>query len=562
MRRLVLPFIVACGLVMSGPSGAFADDPAPAVSVPSTPGKKICKIADKRLDELSGIVATTTGFIVINDSTDVPTHKLIFFLDTECKVVHEVSYSGDGPKDTEDLILSPNGKTLWLADTGDNNYDKDTRRTRIALWTMPADGSKKPVLHRLAYPPGDYHDAEALLLNGDGTPLIVTKEIGKPAYIYQPTGPLQVNNETGVPLRRVGQLTVSATTTIGNPYARIGNKTVDGGAIAPEGGKVVLRTYTDALEWDVTNGDVLGAIQQRPRTTALPNETLGEAITYSADGKTFYTVSDMSGDTETANYILQYTPATTVAVAKKDTTGAAGTGKKWYADLSIGDITYLVGSVGLLGLILVGIGLIGIVRHRKRVREAPRAGAANFGAALPDDPETELIAAGGAPPRAGVYAGPGPGPAVRSGPVTGAPAGFYGGAPGGGRGPVYGNQGGAAGPSAAGARGAQYGRPAGQAPSGGPQPGAPQPGRNGVYGGAPQGQAPQGARAPQPAAGPQGQAGSGAQGQRPQAGGAQRPQGNGAQRPPGGAQGRQSGSYGPQPGRPPVADGRADYRRP
>ena len=34
---------------------------------------------------------------------------------------------------------------------------------------MPADGSKKPKIHRLTYPDGDNHDAEALLLNGDGT---------------------------------------------------------------------------------------------------------------------------------------------------------------------------------------------------------------------------------------------------------------------------------------------------------------------------------------------------------------------------------------------------------
>ena len=175
--------------------------------------------------------------------------------------------------------------------------------------------AEHPVLHRLAYPEGDKHDAEALLLNGDGSPLIVTREIGKPAYVYQPTAPLKANNEVGVPMKRVAELTISATPTDGNPLARIGNQTISGGAVAPGGKKVALRTYTDALEWDVPNGDVVAAIKGKPRTTGLPDEITGEAIAYSADGKFFFTVSDMNGETGTPNPILRYTPATTVATS-------------------------------------------------------------------------------------------------------------------------------------------------------------------------------------------------------------------------------------------------------
>ena len=69
MRRLVFPVIAAFGLVMAGPSIAFADDPAPTVSVPATAGKKLCKVTDTRLDELSGLVATENGFVAIDDGT-------------------------------------------------------------------------------------------------------------------------------------------------------------------------------------------------------------------------------------------------------------------------------------------------------------------------------------------------------------------------------------------------------------------------------------------------------------------------------------------------------------
>ncbi|MFF5081048.1 hypothetical protein ACFY36_28695 [Actinoplanes sp. NPDC000266] len=517
MRRLVFPVIVASGLVMAGPSSAFADDPAPVVSAPSVAGKKMCKIADKRLDEVSGLVATKTGYIVINDGTLDEDKKKIFFLNTKCAVVKEVDYSGKGPLDTEDMILSADGRTLWIADIGDNDFDNDKSRDTIGLWKMPVTGASEPVLYRLTFPDA-HHDAEALLLNGNGTPLIVTKEIQKAdasAYVYEPTAALKTG-KTGVPMKLVAKLTVSGTQTAGNPYARIGNKVITGGAIAPGGGKIALRTYTDALEWDVKNGDVLAALKEKPRTTGLPNETLGEAITYSPDGKFFYTTSDMSGETEAANYILRYTPATTVAKAAAG--GEAGDEKKWYADLELSDITYAVAGVGVLGLILVGVGVFGIVRFRKRVAEEPDEPVDGFDNPLDGEPETELIGVGGAPQR-GVYGGKGG--ATRPPSTDGAASGaVYGGTktpagavPAGAGAGVYGGAKGARGPQGQPPRGPQ-GQPArgpqGQ-PARGPQ-GQPARGPQGQPAGGPQGQPARGPQG-QPARGPQGQPARGPQGQ-------------------------------------------------
>ncbi|MET0423276.1 MAG: hypothetical protein ABW046_05350 [Actinoplanes sp.] len=546
---------MALGLVVLGPSSAFADDPAPTVSVKATPGKKLCAITSPKLDEISGLVATSNGYVVINDSSPEDDHKKVFFLNTKCKITDEVSYSGKGPYDTEDLIVSPDNKTLWIADTGDNNYAKpDLRRSErgIVLWTMPLDGSKKPVLHRLKYPENDYHDAEALLLNGDGTPLIVTKEVGKPAYVYQPATALKTNNDAAVALKRVAQITISATETPGPPVARIGNKSISGGAIASGGGKVVLRTYTDALEWDVKNGDVLAALQGKPRTTGLPNETQGEAITYSADGKSFLTVSDMSGNSDADNNILSYTPATTVAAAKK--ASSTGDGKKWYSDLTIDDINYLVGAVGLLGLLLVGAGVLGIVQHRKRVGSAPPddddGDDDGFKNPLDGEPATELIGVGGpvAGQRNGVYGGARSGPAAPGGPAG---AGVYGGANGGGAPRGNGVYGGGTPQYARPPGGGQPARPAGAGQSG--QPARP-------AGGGQSGQPPRPAGGGQPPRPPQGPPPRGGQqppargGQPPQRGGPQPPQRGGQQPPARGGQqpppargGQQPPARGPQP---------------
>jgi hypothetical protein len=417
----MFPIIVATGLVMIGAGGASAE-PAPSTGAAQAgAGKKICKVTDPKLDELSGIVATQQGFVVINDSTTLDNHKRVFYLNDECTVTKSVRYSGNGPRDTEDMVLSADGRTLWIADTGDNGLQRDT----IALWSMPADGSERPRIHRLSYPTGERHDAEALLLNGDGTPIIITKEVGQPAGIYTPAAALKTDNVTGVPLRRVGELTAPPSTTSASAFARLGRGTIDGGAIAPGGGRVALRTYTDALEWTVSGGDVLAAIQGKPRVTPLPNEPLGEAITYSPDGRYFYTVSDMQGrPTDGDNYIVRYTPATTTAPAQSPTAGADDNGPSWFSSLTINDITYLVGAVGLLGAILVGLGAFGILRSRKRPpSQRPRGGGGRTGPD-PMDAETDVAGVGGAQDQPGVYGARRPGvpPAVRQ-------PGVYGGRP-------------------------------------------------------------------------------------------------------------------------------------
>ncbi|HWS33303.1 MAG TPA: hypothetical protein VN408_11230 [Actinoplanes sp.] len=554
MRRLVFPTIAAMGLILVGSSSALADDPTPAptVSAKSTPGKKLCKIADPEMNELSGLAALKNGFAAVNDGKEDNRNAKIYFLDRECKKVDQKSFSGEGPRDPEDIVLSPDGKTLWIADIGDNKVRTDPQDTRptIALWSMPADGSEKAVIHRLTYPEGDKHDAEALIFNGDGTPLIVTKEIGADTSVYQPTTALKANTKAGVPMKKVATLQLSATETAGNPVARIGNRTVTGGAVTRGATKVVLRTYTDALEWDVTNGDVVGALKNTPRTTGLPNEPLGESIAYSTDGTLFYTVSDMSGETDVANHIREYSPATTVAKVSEKS-GTTDTGSAWYLDPD--NLAYAVGGVGLFGLILVGAGVFGIVRFRKSPPPRPAAASASdrapSGGIDTGDPETELIGVGGAPQRGASYsgrpAGGGGGPVygAKSGPAAAGQRG---------NGPIYSKQGGAQ-------QGGQGGRPAGQPPRG-PQPqGGGQPPRGPQQGGGqprpPQGgqpRPPQGGQ-PRPPQGGQPRPPQGGQ-PRPPQGGQPRPPQGGQQRPPQGGQprGPQQGGQGGRPaGQPP-----------
>jgi hypothetical protein len=490
MRRPVSSITVALGLLaVSFPSGATAyaavPDPVSGAGTRlAAAGQKVCTVSDPRLRELSGLVATKSGYVVVNDGTDLPERKRIFFLDPKCKVNKAVEYSGNGPLDTEDLALSADGKTLWVADIGDNVTSAE-RRSRVALWSMPVDGSRKPELHRISYPNRTPHDAEALLMADDGTPVIVTKTTGK-AQVFVPAAALKTDNADPVPLKQVGEVTLPKSTT-DNPLAVAGRVAVTGAARSPDGSKVVLRTYADAFEYDVSGGDIVKAITTgTPRMTPLA-DPFGEAISYTADGASFVTVSDagtLGDDAEVA--LLRYTPSKTTAPANASPAPGAGSGsdRSWLDSLTLDDITYLIAAVGLIGVVLVGAGVFGILRSRRR---GPGGDDQSTGRQpVPPAP----VSPGIGPDAPGRATPPPPSPAARSAPVD--PVGnrrpaagaVYGAKPAGGG--VYGSAG-AARPSAGGVYGAGPAQPApgGGNVYGGRQAGKPAPApRGGVYGAA------------------------------------------------------------------------------
>ncbi len=356
----------AASSLVAAPPAAVAGPPVTAA------GKKQCSVTDSRLRELSGLVATKNGYIVVNDSTEQDDRKRVFYLNKDCQVVRDVPYSGAGPFDTEDLAVAPDGKTLWIADTGDNVTSRE-RRERVAVWSMPIGGGSQPKLHRLSYPDGKPRDAEALLIGDDKLPLIITKVTAGKAEIFTPDGPLKTGDTEPVPMKKLGDIELPRTDTE-NPLSTFGRVAITGAARSLDGSRVVLRTYADAFEYDVANGDIVTALTTTtPRVTALA-DPFGEAISYSTDGKTFLTVSDAGHleDEDPVN-ILSYTPSTEGPKdLANDPDAAQKSGQSFLDGLTPTDIMYLIAAVGVLGALLVGAGIFGILRARKRPAPAGR----------------------------------------------------------------------------------------------------------------------------------------------------------------------------------------------
>ncbi|WP_433199297.1 hypothetical protein ACQP00_26705 [Dactylosporangium sp. CS-047395] len=374
--------------VLAVPSiAAAAPSPSPTASGAANPnlgpaisGSAVCTMSDPQLTEISGLVATTDGYAVINDSNVDRSREKIFLLDDACRVTRTVSYPSSA-FDPEDLAVTKDG-TLWVADIGDNTTltgGSGNRRSSIALWSL-APGANAPVIHRLAYPDGKARDAEALLIDAEGRPVIITKDpVGE---VYTVTEPLPANNANPAPLSRAGSFKPLATGTA-NPYGILGTGVVTGAAMSPDGKRAVVRTMSDAYEFDLADGDLAEAITggTTPRITPLPSEPQGEAITYSRDGTEFLTTSDQPKPTTILRY-TPYAPPAPAAPSPAAQAQAPKTADRSFLDsLTLQDITRIVTGIGVVGLVMIAVGVFAVIRSRRQRRALLLAGGGTAGTA-------------------------------------------------------------------------------------------------------------------------------------------------------------------------------------
>ncbi|WP_433086011.1 hypothetical protein ACQP1P_12080 [Dactylosporangium sp. CA-052675] len=354
-RAAVIGAVVLCAVAA----------PAPAFARPEG-AREACRITDPAVTEASGLAALPGGgYLVENDSNPEPRKTRLFYLGPDCKVTRSVGYPTTA-RDPEDLAVGRDG-TVWIADIGDNSPltgGSGKRRDTIALWTL-APGAKSMKIHRLRYPDGTPRDAEALMIDGSGRPVIVTKDPS--GQVFRLDTPLPTDNAEGAPLTAVGRFEATHTGT-SNPFGFLGDGFVTGAAVSPDGTRAVVRTYADAYEFDVPDGDVAKAITTgTPRVTPLPDEPQGEAIAYTPDGRDFLTVSDQPGPVSILRYTVRRPEpspspvASSPAAAPKPGPGAAagaGPDKR-------GKVALLTGA-----FVVVTIGLVAGVARRARRRSS------------------------------------------------------------------------------------------------------------------------------------------------------------------------------------------------
>jgi hypothetical protein len=320
---------------------------------PQTAGTTVCTVNDPDLDEISGIVATQAGiYAVEHGATFQPGSVEIWTIDAASCAADMQSY-GFSAIDPQDLAVGPDG-ALWVADIGRGSGGREW----VTLDRVVPGGGENAVPHRTLYPPTGEILGTALLIEADGTPIIIANSGGQ-AVLYKPSGQLQAGASDNLPaLTQVGTFTPVNTDTE-TPRDAFGRTLVTGAAVSPDRTKVVLRTESDAYEFAVAGGDIVTAITQgTPTVTPLPNEENGQAITYSADGTKFLTLSSVTNPT-----LRSYTP---YVPAPDPVDGAAPAPSGGGGGLTFGDLTLIAGIFGFLGFLAVVAGVVGIVLHRRK----------------------------------------------------------------------------------------------------------------------------------------------------------------------------------------------------
>jgi hypothetical protein len=333
--------VVALAVVVTGP---------PAVAAAA--GARIaCTVTDHRVVGLSGLVVTDNGYLSISDSNIDKGAIRVWFFDKKCQVTRSISYPTSA-YDPEDMAIGRDG-TIYVADIGDNHQERDS----IAIWRIPP-GSSRPHIYRYTYPDHP-HDAEAMLLAADDTPIVITKDFGV-GEIFVPTAP---GDPSGRPvgLKRVGAFTPGRTKTP-NFLGAFGSTLITGGANSRDRTRVALRTYADAYVWHVPDGNVVKAITTTtPSIVPLPDEAQGESIAFDPSGTHLYTVSDREVEpvkTPILAYALPVASASPPSVPIR----ARGVGTPGRASLPT-DVVAVLAVLGLAALVGIGSGLI---RARRR----------------------------------------------------------------------------------------------------------------------------------------------------------------------------------------------------
>lgn len=254
-------------------------------------------IVNEEATEISGIVSSRAHpdvLWMLNDSgggsfvyaaTVSGEHQGTFELDTSTFDWEDMAI-GPGP--------DPDLDYLYLGDIGDNlHFRPYVTVQRIAEPTPDADGAGVTGVEvfNLAYPePGP--DAEAMFVDPvTGDLIIVTK-------------PSTGGDESDIYRAGAGQLVDGATIDL----TLIASFPLDSGVfvtaadIDATGAAIAFRGYNEVWVWRRTDLDLSKTFATEPCSAPSTAEVQGEAITFAADGLSYYTISE--GGSPDINYVF------------------------------------------------------------------------------------------------------------------------------------------------------------------------------------------------------------------------------------------------------------------
>ena len=301
MRRLLLLllFALAACTPVTGDDDDSTDEPITA-EPPCTRwlgAEPQSYVLDPTLVEISGLVASrqTPGALWVHEDSGAGPE--LHALSPDGRTVAIVTLQGGPADDWEDLALgacvgapAPTDGGPWCLVVGDIG-DNPRSRPFVSLLTIEepavdlgAESAERidltPTVVTATYPGGP-RDAEALVIEPDGTPVVISKRTDGFARLYrmptepsgQPTEALQIGETLIGPVGGLVDAVTAADLSI-------------------DGSRLLIRTYADGLLYDLGAGGLPGIDPAMQWSLPVAAEPQGEAIAWTDDERDILHVSE------------------------------------------------------------------------------------------------------------------------------------------------------------------------------------------------------------------------------------------------------------------------------
>ena len=258
------------------------------------PARRIAELENRAIRESSGLARSirNPGLYWTHNDSGKPS---LFAFDRDGRDRGAWTVTGARAVDWEDMAVGPGPRRghsyIYIGDIGNNNRPREQfiiYRVAEPNVSAPARNTERAAAIRFRYPDRP-HDAEAMLVHPvSGDIYIVTKERVGDTLVFKAPAPHATDKV--IRLTALGELRLPADIDMSFLLGR-----VTGGAVSPDGKRVVITDYFRAYEaLAPEEGSFDGVWKQKFTRIDVGARRQGEAVTYSADGRALLLTSEGS----------------------------------------------------------------------------------------------------------------------------------------------------------------------------------------------------------------------------------------------------------------------------
>ncbi|MDN3668453.1 hypothetical protein QWY93_03815 [Echinicola jeungdonensis] len=237
-------------------------------------------VQDKAINEASGLSKSQLDPGVLYTHNDSGGDPVIYRMDTTGKKLNPIYLKGVKNRDWEDMAIGPGPKKgksyVYVGEIGDNKAQYPS--IQLLRFEEPKGKNKheiKPQVINLKYPDGP-RDAETLLVDPLGGDVFILSKRDSSNTLYK--APASKLSDSEIVLEKVMKLPVTMSV---------------GGDISVDGSKILIKNYWAVYYWERKPGESIPeALSRIPVQLPYSPEPQGEAISFSGDGLSYFTLSE------------------------------------------------------------------------------------------------------------------------------------------------------------------------------------------------------------------------------------------------------------------------------